>query len=96
MFGPGLSLLLLSIVYASSNSFLLSFILINFAFFTRGFEVAGSTLNPTDLAPSFSGVLYGMMNTLASLAGNNYCYVCKCVLVFIILCHSHFFNLQVL
>lgn len=70
LFGAGSSLLILSLIYASYNSFSLSFFLINFAFFTRGFEVAGSTLNATDLAPSFSGVLYGMMNTLASLAGN--------------------------
>ena len=70
LFGAGFSLFVLSVVYArGTNSFPLSFFLINLAFFARGFEAAGSTLNPTDLSPSFSGVLYGMMNTLASLAG---------------------------
>ena len=51
------------------DDFFLSLLLMSFAYFFRGFEVAGSTLNPTDLAPSFSGLLYGMMNTMAAIAG---------------------------
>ncbi len=69
LFGTGLCLFLLSILYKHNNSFGMSFLLVNLSFFLRGFEVAGSSLNATDLTPSFCGVLYGMMNTLASIAG---------------------------
>ena len=41
----------------------------NLAFFVNGFETAGSAINPTDLVPSYSGILYGMMNTGCSIAG---------------------------
>ena len=41
----------------------------NMAFLLRGFETIGSSINSTDLAPSYSGILYGMMNTGCSVAG---------------------------
>ena len=39
------------------------------AFFFQGFEVSGIAINPTDLAPSYSGLLFGIMNTMAALPG---------------------------
>ena len=67
--GVTFPLLGLSIFGTSSRHFTLSLILFNLAFFLHGFEVAGSSINPTDLVPSYSGILYGMMNTGGSIAG---------------------------
>ena len=67
--GVTFTLLGLAIFGTTSRHFILSLILFNLAFFLHGFEVVGSTINATDLTPSFSGILYGMMNTVGSLAG---------------------------
>ena len=69
--GVTLPLIGLAIFGTHSHHFYLSLILFNASFFLHGFEVAGSTINPTDLVPSFSGILYGMMNTGGSIAGKN-------------------------
>ncbi|XP_019860184.1 PREDICTED: solute carrier family 17 member 9-like, partial [Amphimedon queenslandica] len=39
------------------------------AMFFQGFEISGVTINPIDLAPSYSGLLYGFMNGFAAIPG---------------------------
>lgn len=68
--GVVVPLLGLSIFGTTEHHFHLSLCLFNLSFFFHGFEVAGSNINSTDLVPSFSGILYGMMNTGGSIAGS--------------------------
>lgn len=67
--GSFLLLVALTIAVSSESSFIVCLMLMSLAYLARGCEVAGSTLNPTDLAPSYAGLLYGMMNTSAAIAG---------------------------
>lgn len=62
-------LLILAIFGTTPNHFILSLSMFNLSFFFHGFEIVGSSINSTDLVPSFSGILYGMMNTGGSIAG---------------------------
>ena len=39
------------------------------ALFFQGFEISGVCINPIDLAPSYSGLLYGLMSGLSALIG---------------------------
>jgi ACS family sodium-dependent inorganic phosphate cotransporter-like MFS transporter 9 len=50
-----------------SYSFSLSLILL--AFFCQGFETSGTAINAIDLAPSYSGFIYGISNTIGALSG---------------------------
>ena len=65
----GSFLLLVALNDYHGNSFFPSLCLMSLGYLARGCEVAGSTLNPTDLSPSFAGLLYGIMNTSAAIAG---------------------------
>ncbi len=65
----GSFLLLVALNDYQGNSFLASLCLVSLAYLARGCEVAGSTLNPADLTPSFAGLLFGIMNTSATIAG---------------------------
>lgn len=67
--GSFLLLIALTNAVSSQSNFIVCLTLMSLAYCARGCEVAGSTLNPTDLAPSFAGLLYGMMNTSAAIAG---------------------------
>ena len=67
--GSIITLLILSWIGSDQDYFYSSLIIMNLAFFVNGFETAGSAINPTDLVPSYSGILYGMMNTGCSIAG---------------------------
>ena len=39
------------------------------AMYCYGHSSGGTTVNPTDLAPPFSGAIFGMMNTFGAIPG---------------------------
>ena len=67
--GAGTCLLSLAMMGASPKYYTPSLVLIILAFVFQGLQSAGSLVNPTDLAPVFSGMLFGVMNTIGALAG---------------------------
>ena len=71
LFVSGSFLLLIALSDSYWRSFYISLIVMSITCLARGFEVAGSTLNPTDLAPDHSGLLFGLMNTVAAIAGRD-------------------------
>ena len=67
--GAGTCLFLLAGLGIHLQCFYFSLFLMFLAGFCHGFEVVGSGLNPTDLAPPYSGSLYGVMNTISAIPG---------------------------
>ncbi|XP_063597895.1 putative inorganic phosphate cotransporter [Penaeus indicus] len=66
MWGPGV--LIIGVVYSGCNSQAIV-TLICLALFFNGAVTASITVNHTDIAPNFSGTLFGIANTLCSFGG---------------------------
>ena len=69
LLGITLCLLLLSLYGVDSDNFYFALSVIVLAFFCHGFELAGSSITSIDLTPSYSGLMFGIMNTISAIPG---------------------------
>lgn len=72
MLGISTCLLILTIFGIRADSFNLALTMLILAFFCQGFETSGSSINSIELAPSYSGFLFGAMNCISALPGISY------------------------
>lgn len=57
------------VIVMQTRSFTLSLLCMSIVIGMSGFHAAGVTVNPQDLSPTFSGSVYGLMNTFGATVG---------------------------
>lgn len=69
LFGSGICLLIISIFGRGDSNFPFTVLVFLISSYCYGYNASGISINSVDLAPTYSGSLYGVANTLGALLG---------------------------